>query len=155
MFHPHRRASVPVAIPRTSLSSQMETLCPLIADSPFPPPPAPGNHPSVLGLYPFDNCRYLVQGELCLSFLSASAVLRASLSIGPSEFIRAVACVRGSLPLRAHECTGRFLWRSAPPPLTLPSNGALVSVGPYLFPVSLGCWHTTPYPLRLYPHFQP
>ena len=66
-----------------------------------------------------------------------------------------VACVRGSLPLRAHECTGRFLWRSAPPPLTLPSNGALVSVGPYLFPVSLGCWHTTPYSLRLYPHFQP
>ena len=49
-------------------------------------------------------------------------------------------------PLRACTCTRRFLWWSAPPPLTLPNNGTLFSCGPRPPPRFPLLWRSSPPP---------
>ena len=50
----------PPSIFRTFSFSQNETLCPLNSNSPFPLPPAPGNHHCTFCLYELDHSRALV-----------------------------------------------------------------------------------------------
>ena len=47
----------------SSISRTFSSLYPLHTNSPFPPPPVPGNHPSVFCFYEFDSSRYLVYME--------------------------------------------------------------------------------------------
>ena len=52
-------------ISRTFSSCMTETLYPFNSNSPFPPPPAPGNHHSTFCFNKFDYFRYLIQVESC------------------------------------------------------------------------------------------
>ena len=58
--HLHSSATVTHSSPELFLSCQIETLYPSNSHSPFPPPLAPGNHPSTFCLYESDYAKYLV-----------------------------------------------------------------------------------------------
>ena len=63
-----------------------------------------------------------------------------------SCFLPPVACTRGA-PLSESPSTGRFLWQSAPPPLTLPNNGTLLLLPSRPSPGFPLPWCSTPQPV--------
>ena len=65
MYHTALLYSVVGQIFRPYSSYVSETLYPLNSNSPYSPPPAPGNHHSTFCLYVFDYFIYLIEVESC------------------------------------------------------------------------------------------
>ena len=81
--------------------------------------PCKRHHVALSPLLPSAHTRNS-QPPLAYTRSTQSSIAQESVSSPP------VACTRGDQPLRAWACAGIFLWKSAPPLLTLPNNGVLL-----------------------------